>query len=147
MFKMCLFFLAEWHILLQPISSREAAGCVITWLISCHATHREWEWDGGSAAGVWSDGTAGALPLQTSDSTGLVPSRTSPIYLRARRRVHAYRTHAPSPKALVTFPAQCGIKPQTYQVTSNGSSQLGSEQMNVQCDSNIDTTTKSLLKP
>lgn len=64
------FFLAEWHNFLRPNSSREeAAGCVLTWLISSHATHREWEWDGGSAAGVWSDGTAGALPLKTKELT------------------------------------------------------------------------------
>lgn len=46
-------FEADW----QPISSREeAAGCVITWLVSHHAKHKKWEWDGGCEAAVWSEG-------------------------------------------------------------------------------------------
>lgn len=38
---------------LQPIGRpSEAAGCVITWQVSCHATRRKWEWDGDSKACV-----------------------------------------------------------------------------------------------
>lgn len=142
----------EWHIFLQPISSREeAAVCLITWPISCHATRREWEWDGGSAAGVRSNGTAGALPLQTSEATGLVPAALPPFIREYAAASMLIALTLSLPKCSSRFQHSVAghsgnqtpnLKRISAPVTSNGS-----EQMNVQCDNNINATTQSLHKP
>lgn len=108
-----LSFSSERHIFLQPISSREeAAGCVITWLISCHATNREREWDRGSVI-RW-DG--GALPRQTSESTWLVSFAAAAIYLRVEPPLSISLSLSQTTRHIVSTVCQntLGIKPQTY---------------------------------